>query len=831
MGVMRFKHLGSLCLISVLAVSTVIAVPHAIAQGTGASQQLERVEVEPPERRASSGAGGGRGFGYDQPIPGGQERSDFPLTSSQVVSPTGRVQNLATVPSAISVVENEGITAQGRTALRDIVKGVPGTYTGSFNSSSLNTTIGIRGFGYGTGSANRTAVILEGRNLEMPRTEINTGFIFPEMVERVEVMRGDGTIQFGNKAIGGSLNILLRKPRQNPGLSLGSERESWYGQRHWISGNLVRGPLAAGIFGGFYSEEGFRVYGGEVESFTGTPLYRPKEFVNRPGPWELYSVMGSLNWKITPRLTFDATYLFSKNRNPTSDTLDVARYEKRDTRDVKKSRADGPANETWDTYALISLLYDGGNLGSLEIKAYQRYYDIRNFNYLFDSGLGNEVSFFRWADNSLILKYSRTDTYSFIRNDLTIEYDHYDGHYGREAKQMTGTGPSGVSLRHKNEGAGYRDSVAYYVINQTRFWDRIIIGLAHRTERYDIKDLYYNDRSSTSPNPVQLRAGREYYPQQKSDSQFSINIVYDKELGSSLYYKHSLPYRFAGISEMINTSSLALAGTHPDPIFFVGPEEGILNEAGIRHWFTPNIYASLIYYQLYMENEILSEWDTSLASPARHTVNVPLVSHQGIEFEGLIRLTPRWTLNGNFTWQDVRYLTSNVNSRNTASGRLAGKWVPPNPAQMYNLWLTYENKDWGFAAALTYNYVGKRYFLADDFNFGRDNDEVKTGDLAISQTFFDGLATLYAGVKNISDLQYAYNTAYSVAAGQPTYTWYPEQGRTYYGGIKCAFDFDRMRIPTGADLQRMQERLYGALEGGFNGLAAAPGRARSWLTF
>lgn len=831
---MRFEYTRPVYVLLVSAVALLIAAPIAIAQEVSPSQQLERVEVEPPARRASGGSSPGQGFGYGDPIPGGQERSDFPLTSSQVVSPTGRVQNLATVPSAISVVENEGITAQGRTALRDIVKGVPGTYTGSFNSSSLNSTIGIRGFGYGTGSANRTAVILEGRNLEMPRTEINTGFIFPEMVERVEVMRGDGTIQFGNKAIGGSLNILMRKPRQNPGLWMGTERESWYGQRHWVAGNLVRGPLAAGIFGGFYSSDGFRVYEGETETFTGTPRYSPKEFVNRPGPWELYSMMGSLNWKITPRLTFDATYLFSKNRNPTSDTLDVARFERRDTRNVTKSRADGPANETWDTYTLLSLLYDGGNLGNLEIKGYQRYYDIRNFNYLFDSGLGNEVSFFRWVDNSLILKYTRTDTYSFIRNDLTLECDHYDGHYGREAKQMTGTGPSGVSLRHKNEGDGYRDSLAYYIINQTRFWDRIIIGLAHRTERYDIKDLYYNERTSTSsasPTPVRLRAAREYYPQQKSDSQFSINIVYDKELGSSLYYKHSLPYRFAGISEMINTSSLSLAGTHPDPIFFVGPEEGILNEVGIRHWFTPNIYASLIYYQLYMENEIMSVWDTRLASPAKWNANVPLVNHEGVEFEGLIRLTPRWTLNGNFTWQDVRFLTSNLNPANPTSGLLAGKWVPPNPAQMYNLWLTYENKDWGFAASLTYNYVGKRYFLSDNLNVGRDIDEVKTGDLAVSQTFFDGLATLYGGIKNINDLQFAYNTAFSVAAGQPTYTWYPEQGRTYYGGIKCALDFDKMRIPTGADLQRMQERLYGSLEGGLGSLTGVPGRIRGVLPF
>ena len=164
-------------------------------------------------------------------------------------------------------------------------------------------------------------------------------------------------------------------------------------------------------------------------------------------------------------------------------------------------------------------------------------------------------------------------------------------------------------------------------------------------------------------------AAREYYPQQKSDTELSAIIVYDKEYGSSLYCKHSLPYRFAVISELVNLNSRSWAGSHPDPMWYVGPEEGILDEVGIRHWFTPNIYASVVYYHLYMENELLMEWDSNVSSPALHAANVPLVYHVGIEFEGLVRLTPRWTLSGNFTWQDVKYGTTKLNPATLASGR------------------------------------------------------------------------------------------------------------------------------------------------------------------
>jgi iron complex outermembrane recepter protein len=316
---MRVKCLRWITLFVILGAWIAIAAQPAIAQSTaqgtapvqqaqatGAPQQLDRVDVEPPERRASTGTStSGQGFGYDQPIPSGQERCDFPLTSSQVVSPTGTVANIATVPSAISVVGSQGITAQGETGVRDMVNGLPGVLTGTSNSTAFGSAIGIRGFDGSTPAANRVAIMFEGRNMELPNSETNSGFIFPEIIERIEVMRGDGTIQFGNKAIGGSLNILLKKPRQNPGIYFGTERGSWESERHWVSANVVRGPRAVGVFGGFYSEDGFRRYEGETESaaLTGIPGgHRVEEVMRRPGPWELYNVVTSANWKVTSRV-------------------------------------------------------------------------------------------------------------------------------------------------------------------------------------------------------------------------------------------------------------------------------------------------------------------------------------------------------------------------------------------------------------------------------------------------------------------------------------------------------------------------------------------------
>lgn len=815
---LRVRHKRGMLFVSILlTLYQLTYITDTKAQEAGAPQQLERVDVTPPERTSPSRpATAPQGFGYDQPMPTGQERTDFPLAPSQVVSPTGRLANLATVPSAITVVENQGIAAQGRTGLVDMVTRTPGTYAGGYSTANMfNAQIGMRGFFATPASINRTAIILEGRNMEIPRSEADTGFLFPEIIDRVEVMRGDGTVQFGNKAIGGSLNVLLKKPRQNPGTYFGIEGRSWYGQREWAATNVVRGPLAAGIFCGMYSEQGYRVYGGDGQT---------EEFVGRPGPWELFTAIPTLNWKITPRLTCDVTYVFSRERMAAPDDVKLDRWERRDTRDVSKGRADGGADERWDRIALLSLYYDGDILGNLEIKGMQRYYDTNSYAYLFAADFGREVQHVRWADFGLSLKYARTDEFLFIHNELTLGTDVYDGFYGRGAKEIVGDG-STYKLSFKNETSTYRESLGYYVINQSRFWDRIIVTLGHRVEHYDFKDLYFENRQGTG------RVKREYYPMNKSASQASLGFVYDRELGSSVYVKHARTYRFPTISEMINTGRTTTS--HPQYIYFLEPEEGTLEEAGIRHWFTPNIYASLIYYELEMDSELLGEWDTRLNPPPRWNANVPLVAHDGIEFESMVRLTPRWTLNGNYTKQRVYYRTDNINPLNMTQGRLTDKWVPPNPHEMYNLWLTYENTDWGFAASISYRYIGSRYFQGDDFNVARDLEPVRIGDLAISQTFFDGLATLYFGIKNFNDQQSSLASYYyiSISGNNAIYQYYPDAGRTYYLGVRSTLDFDRMRVPTSADLERMHERLYGALERGINSLAGVPGRIGNVFPF
>jgi iron complex outermembrane receptor protein len=388
--------------------------------------------------------------------------------------------------------------------------------------------------------------------------------------------------------------------------------------------------------------------------------------------------------------------------------------------------------------------------------------------------------------------------------------DLLDGKFVREAR-------SNDNSTHVAEASGYRESISYYVMNQIRLWDRLYLDLGYRCQSYDLKDLYANDNTHTI-TCNSLRIGKN-----KSASQWAFGLIYDKELGSSAYYKHSRMYRFPEFWDLVK----AYMPYYPPipPFVFLDPEEGTLEEWGVRHWFTQNIYAGVVYYELDMDTEILSGVDELGQSI---NMNVHDVSHYGVEIDALLRITPRWTLKGNWTRQMVRVRSNFMLDTAPGSGLTTeDKWIFQNPGEMGNASLEYTNNEWGFSAMIKYYYIGSRYMQNDVYNIYEALEPAKWGDLAFSQSLFDNDATVFFGIRNFTDRQYAIIGSYLMGAER----WFPNEGRSYYGGLKANLDFDRMRVPTTQDLKRMQTRLYGSLQSGLDNVYGWGERIRNAASF
>lgn len=136
-----------------------------------------------------------------------------------VVVSANKVQvNRNSVPLSISVINREEIEASSESALLPVLsERVPGLFvtekgiTGFGVSTGAAGTVNIRG----VGSGNKVLMLFDGQ----PQWAGVFGHSLPDTyvasdVERVEVIRGPGSLLYGSNAMGGVINIITRHQKQ-----------------------------------------------------------------------------------------------------------------------------------------------------------------------------------------------------------------------------------------------------------------------------------------------------------------------------------------------------------------------------------------------------------------------------------------------------------------------------------------------------------------------------------------------------------------------------------------------------------------------------------------
>ncbi len=155
-----------------------------------------------------------------------------------VQTPSGKLETVSQSPGIISVMTEQEIQQSGARTVAEILDKMPGIslYSTYF---SIQTSIGIRG-DIPTNTNNHTLFLIDGRPFResLQGGTINRTFLtsFPVMmISRVELLRGPGSVLYGNSAYTGIINIITKKPQeQSAGISaefgsFGSLRGNAYG--------------------------------------------------------------------------------------------------------------------------------------------------------------------------------------------------------------------------------------------------------------------------------------------------------------------------------------------------------------------------------------------------------------------------------------------------------------------------------------------------------------------------------------------------------------------------------------------------------------------------
>lgn len=154
------------------------------------------------------------------------------LTKTKVRISTNTEQTLSKAPSVVSVITAEDIKATGATNLTEMLQTIPGIYIKT-NLFGFRPQVTFRG-----STTAHTLLMVNG--VPMKDLVWSSGIFWKglatSMIERVEIIRGPGSAQFGSDASAGVINVITKTAGKIEQPEAGVRAGSFDTQAAWVQG-------------------------------------------------------------------------------------------------------------------------------------------------------------------------------------------------------------------------------------------------------------------------------------------------------------------------------------------------------------------------------------------------------------------------------------------------------------------------------------------------------------------------------------------------------------------------------------------------------------------
>jgi iron complex outermembrane receptor protein len=648
-----------------------------------------------------------------------------------VVTATRDREEVRKVPANVSVISEEEIKKSGATTVVDLLEKLEGVNVRSYSGNPAQSIVDLRGFG-GENPYGKTLVLLDGRRLNRPdMSGINWMQIPVNTIERIEVIRGPGSVLYGDAAIGGVINIITKKgegpPKFNASVLAGSD--GLHNERIGVSGAADKWTYA------LTGENNF--------SFG----YRDRsKFSSQGGGFNLgYNANDLLN--VSLGASFNKTdYQLPGALTKAQMEQDRRQYQKADPANffVATPDDDGSDKYTNVNLGIQSLL---GSFGRLDIHVLYGKKELR-------PNIASWSSF----SNVDIDTYALTPKYIFakeifgFKNKLTLGVDLYHEPF-KQTKFSTRERTTQNSVTDLT-----RDSLAWYIRNEFSIVDPLILSLGFRQDRTTINGTNRDDTGfGTDWDDEKVHHADAY----------EIGLTYLIGKASNVYAKYAKVFRIPFLDEQ--ASYYGFGGD-----FFnrnLEKETGKSLEVGAQITPVAGLKIGASMFRIDMEDEIT--WDGALFK----NVNLDKTRHDGAELSVSYQFRNLARVYGNFTYHKATF----------EAGPNKGKTVPLVPEKMANLGMEV-NLPFAISLRPEIRYVDGRY-LSSDY----DNNTEKLGSYTLYNLYLFYRPqigrlklSLFAGVENLTDVKYS-----SFGMDQQSFglanVYYPMPGIQYKGGLSFEF--------------------------------------------
>ncbi|MBA1293898.1 TonB-dependent hemoglobin/transferrin/lactoferrin family receptor [Pseudomonas lurida] len=164
------------------------------------------------------------------------------------ISATRNAQDISSVPSTVSVHDREALDRQNVNTIRDLARYEPGVSVSGAGSRSGNAGFNIRGIDGDRILTQVDGVEVPDNFFNGPYAKTRRNYVDPEIVKRVEILRGPASALYGSSAIGGAVSYFTLDPDDiiKPGQDVGARLKIGYSSADdsWLTSGTFAGRVA-----------------------------------------------------------------------------------------------------------------------------------------------------------------------------------------------------------------------------------------------------------------------------------------------------------------------------------------------------------------------------------------------------------------------------------------------------------------------------------------------------------------------------------------------------------------------------------------------------------
>jgi iron complex outermembrane receptor protein len=641
-----------------------------------------------------------------------------------VVTATRDTEEIRKIPANVTVITRDQIEQVNAKTAVDVLRDKADVLVRDLYGNGKAASVDVRGFGE-TGALN-TLVLVDGRRVNaIDLSGVDWTQIPVDQIERIEIVRGPGSVLYGDNAVGGVINIITRKP-EKPFSARAEVAGGSYGyNKETASAGVTWGPLSAILSASHSSTDG----------------YRENSFLNAT------DIGGKIIYDLNQYVSFNLNGSFHHDNTGLPGELPYLIY-------ITHPRVALHPNDRAGT--------DDG-YGSLGVKA--RLWDWGRFEADLSyqqREVADRFYFFSFEDQRSLKTWAFTPRYILEKplltfpNKFTFGFDFYDS--DSDNFSVSAFGPNRSEIK--------KESFGLYGMDEISVLENLILTLGYR---YEWVTYHLFQKSPFLKDTV-----RESEPAWN----VALNYLFGKK--SSAYFSFKRSFRFPASDELVQFVFIPpnlVARVNPD----MKPQVGYHYELGVRYAFTDQIEGNLTLFWADLKNEIFFNPQTFTNE------NFPKTRRQGIEIGARARPLPWLSLWANYSYVKPTLRSQPTSGvyfslfSPFAPISIIGNDIPGVPRNKGSLGVDIDFPK-GFLLNIRNNIVGAKYFISDWGNQIPRQHVYYTLDVKLIYSW-KGLKA-FVGVNNLTNQKYA---EFGVIDASGSRFYYPSPERNFIGGVSYTF--------------------------------------------